>query len=82
MPAAARVSMARGVICMESARIASGMPGVSRSITARVASGVTSRTENPVPPVVRISATPRSAQSVISRISTSFSSGTILKPAT
>ena len=34
------------------ARMASGMPRVSRSTTARVASGVTSRGEKPVPPVV------------------------------
>lgn len=34
--------------------MASGMPGVSRSQTEMVASGVTSRGEKPVPPVVRM----------------------------
>ena len=34
--------------------MASGIPGVSRWHTARVASGVTSRGEKPVPPVVTI----------------------------
>ena len=36
----------------EASRIASAIPGTSRSITARVASGVTSRGATPVPPVV------------------------------
>ena len=36
----------------DAARIASAMPGASRSITARVASGVTSSGAKPVPPVV------------------------------
>jgi len=38
------------------ARITSARPGASRSITARVASGVTSRGPKPVPPVVTTSA--------------------------
>ena len=38
-----------------SARIASAIPGASRSSTGRVASGVTSRGVNPVPPVVSTS---------------------------
>ena len=46
----ARESMARRVLVMEYARIASAIPGTSRSQTARVASGVTSRIESPVPP--------------------------------
>ena len=37
------------------ARIASASPGTSRSITLRVASGVTSRGPSPVPPAVTIS---------------------------
>ena len=36
-------------------RMASASPGASRSTTARVASGVTSVGENPVPPVVTTS---------------------------
>ena len=40
------------------ARISSARPGASRSMTARVASGVTSRGPKPVPPVVATSATP------------------------
>ena len=36
-----------------SRRMASGRPGTSRSMTARVASGVLSRGLKPVPPVVR-----------------------------
>ena len=54
MPAALRERQPRGVIFMLSARMASGIPRVSRSTTAKVASGVTSRGEKPVPPVVRI----------------------------
>ena len=47
-----------GVCLSASARIASANPGASRSITALVASGVTSSWVKPVPPVVKISATP------------------------
>jgi molybdopterin synthase catalytic subunit len=48
---------------MATERIASANPGASRSITSRVASGVTSSGENPVPPVVRMrSQAPESAQ--------------------
>ena len=42
------------VISMLAARIASAIPGAGRSATARVASGVISLEEKPVPPVVRI----------------------------
>ena len=55
VPATARDSMARGVIFSPSTHMATGMAGISRSSTARVASGVTSRGESPVPPVVTIS---------------------------
>ena len=55
IPAAERERHPFGVIFMLSARMSSGMPGVSRSMTAFVASGVISRGENPVPPVVNIS---------------------------
>ena len=49
---APRDSMARRVLCSAPIRIASASPGTSRSITFSVASGVTSRGANPVPPVV------------------------------
>ena len=53
-PLAARESMACGVTASEAARMASAKPGASRSKTAFVASGATSRDVKPVPPVVRI----------------------------
>ena len=52
MPAVSRLSMPWGVWRRLSARMASGRPGVKRSITEAVASGVMSRLEKPVPPVV------------------------------
>lgn len=61
MPAALRDRHPLGVMRMDSARIASGMPGVSRSTTSMVASGVMSRGEKPVPPVVSTRAMPRSS---------------------
>lgn len=54
MTETARDSIARLVICMDAARMASAMPGTCLSATASVASGVTSRCEKPVPPVVKI----------------------------
>ena len=39
-----------GVLASEARRIASSRPGVGRSTTSRIASGVTSRGEKPVPP--------------------------------
>ena len=48
----ARESMAKGVMATLWARMASAMPGTSRSATSRVASGVTSRSERPEPPQV------------------------------
>ena len=54
-PATARESAAIGVCASPVARISSARPGASRSITARVASGVTSRGPKPVPPVVTTS---------------------------
>lgn len=69
MPAVSRERQACGVMAIDAARMASGMPGAMRSHTAAVASGVTSRGEKPVPPVVRTSATsapaaPRMASSI------------------
>ena len=56
--------------------MASGMPGTSRSQTAIVASGVTSRGEKPVPPVVKMtSASFSSAMRFISFSRVSWSSG-------
>ena len=76
-PAMPRESSACGVRAMASARTASARPGVSRSTTDRVASGVTSRGANPVPPVVRTTATPESASSRIADAIRSASSETI-----
>ena len=52
VPAKPRDSAARGNESSDSRRMRSAMPGASRSSTARVASGVTSRGARPVPPVV------------------------------
>jgi len=54
IPATARDKIARGVFFDPAKRMCSPKPGISRSTTARVASGVTSRGPTPVPPVVRI----------------------------
>src|ERR1019366_3133653 len=54
VPTTERESAASGVASRPRARINSAMPGISRSRTARVASGVTSRGATPVPPVVKI----------------------------
>ena len=59
VPAVPRDSSPCGVRAIESARIASGIPGASRSSTDCVASGVTSRSARPVPPVVSTSSAPR-----------------------
>ena len=78
MPAAFLERQPLGVIFMLSALISSGMPGVSLSITAFVASGVMSRGANPVPPVVSTNATfSSSAHFVSSSFIISISSGTI-----
>ena len=55
IPAVARLSMARLVMVILYARIASGIPGTRLSTISSVASGMISLGENPVPPVVRIS---------------------------
>jgi hypothetical protein len=59
-PDTPRLSTPIGVCWMLTARIASAMPGASRAITACVASGVTSSGVSPVPPVVKMNATPSS----------------------
>ena len=60
IPETPRVSIPIGVCRAPSARIASANPGASRSITARVASGVMSSGVSPVPPVVKIRSQPAS----------------------
>ena len=54
------VGTKRRLIC----RICSPKPGISLSATASVASGVTSRGEGPVPPVVKTKAQPASTSSI------------------
>ena len=77
MPAAARDRHAFGVIRIDDALIASGIPGASLPHTAIVASGVTSRSAKPVPPVVTISAIFSSSAAQMSAFSMrSRSSGT------
>ena len=77
MPAAARDRHAFGVIRIDAALIASGIPGASLPHTAIVASGVTSRSAKPVPPVVTISAIFSSSAAQMSAFSMrSRSSGT------
>src|SRR5450759_2956659 len=58
------------------------MPGISRSMTASVASGVTSRGETPVPPVVTMRSIAWSHRETISSLSKFASSGTISRRAT
>ena len=60
IPETARESAAFGVILRLSMRIRSAIPGTFLSITARVASGVTSRGDSPVPPEVTTSTNPSS----------------------
>ena len=72
------LSMAIGVWRRPACRIASEMPGTCRSMTERVASGVTSRGPRPVPPVVTIRSTsPLSAHSESLAAIAGLSSGTI-----
>ena len=56
-PAMPRESMALGAFVSEKLRMASAIPGISVSITCRVASGVISRGPMPVPPVVKMKST-------------------------
>src|SRR5262245_53327234 len=66
-PATLRDSIQWRVCSRDSRRIASAMPGASRSITPWIASGVTSLGAIPVPPVVRIRAQPSSSDQCIRR---------------
>ena len=77
IPETPRDRIARGVDARPAARRVSEIPGASRSITARVASGVTSRALNPVPPVViTMSMVPPSHQSSKRPVICVVSSGT------
>ena len=76
VPAMPRESHAIGFFSAPFARIASAIPGASRSMTLRVASGVRSRGPRPVPPTVRIRWILRSAHSVSRAPMRSGSSGT------
>lgn len=66
IPATALDKHARGVILSDSMRINCMMDYACLSITASVASGVTSLGANPVPPDVNISLTPLSASLISS----------------
>ena len=70
-------SIAKGVISKEPLIIAKERPGASLSMTLLVASGVISRGEKPVPPVVRIKLKCNSSAQMTSFAEISFnSSGT------
>src|SRR2546428_5964582 len=75
-PATPRDSMPCGVCSRERARRASAMPGISRSMTRRVASGVTSFGDRPVPPVVRTTFAPARTAARMAVATRSTSSGT------
>ena len=69
--------MAIGVTARDFVTMETVSPGASLSITCLVASGVTSRGENPVPPVVKMSATPNSS---VHRYSTFYEVEKLLDP--
>src|SRR3954469_16743142 len=71
-----------GVYFNPSARIVSAKPGASRSITERVASGVTSLGVSPVPPVVKIRSQPPSMKWCSRSSISAKSSGTTSIPTT
>src|SRR3990172_7012270 len=76
IPATALEIMACGVFLRLSGRMAPAMPGSSRSITSRLAWGVPSLGETPVPPVVMMrSIAPDPASRVSASTIRSFSSG-------
>jgi hypothetical protein len=76
--ACARDSDAVGVFFIEVALISSPKPGIFFSVTRSVASGVTSRAEIPVPPVVTTRWNPSSTHRVIALAMASISSGTTI----
>jgi len=84
-PQIPRLKAAKGVFLAPSRRIRSGMPGIRRCATAKVASGVTSRTAIPVPPTVTtsraVSAHAKSSFSISSCSSGAITVLTIWNPA-
>jgi hypothetical protein len=80
-PQTPRLNTANGVSFSPSARICSANPSSNRVQTAQVASGVTSRTVRPVPPVVTIRRCTPAAQRNASSIA-SCSSATVRCPST
>ena len=79
IPAVNRDNIAMGVILSDFDIIQCTNPGVSLSNIDLVASGVTSRLANPVPPVVKIRSSLQSSdQRIISCLISSISSGTQL----
>src|SRR6266545_4248682 len=82
LPATARDSAAIGVVSRPAVRISSARPGASRSITALVASGVTSRGPKPVPPEVTTRRRPWSTRDASRASIAGRSSGTDERPAT
>lgn len=77
-PAVWRDRIAVGVCCRPMLRRSSPNPGSSFSITPTIASGVRSRGDGPVPPVVKTSAAPSASHSSISAVRTvSTPSGTM-----
>src|SRR5262245_7741421 len=82
IPATPRESIQWRVCGREAERIASGIPGASRSITTRVASGVMSVGPNPVPPVVSTRSQSSASLQLIRRAEiSSRSSGITSRPA-
>ena len=82
MPTNPRVRSVVGIATREFARKASLKPGMSFSINGAVASGVTSKGERPVPPVVTIKSIPDSSAREISKAIDSISSATTTIPIT
>ena len=80
IPLRPRESIPCGETAIETARMCSSRPGVARSTTRAVASGVTSRGAKPVPPVVstRSAAAEQPAQRLLDRVG---SSGTVRRAA-
>src|SRR4051812_43732218 len=81
-PARPRESTEVGTCSAPCRRTASAMPGASRSSTARVASGVTSVGDSPVPPVVRTTSAPDATASRNASVRASRSSGSTREPST
>src|SRR2546428_2014216 len=75
-PATPRDSIPLGALSTEPPRTAFAMPGISRSMTRRVASGVTSFGDRPVPPVVRTTFAPARTAARMAVATRSTSSGT------